>query len=52
MLVSMGNEGNTHPLLRGMHTSTDTMETSVTLSQEDEIDIPQDPAIVLLGIHT
>lgn len=37
-------------LLMGEHTSTIAMEISVAISQEDGIDLPQDPGIPFLGI--
>ena len=39
-------------LLVGMQTSTATMENSVDIPQKLEIELPYDPAIPLLGIHT
>ena len=39
-------------LLVGMQTSTATMENSVEILKKLEIELPYDPAIPLLGIHT
>ena len=49
----MWRKGNPLTLLLGMQTSTATMENSVGESLEKlEIELPYDPAIPLLGIHT
>ena len=46
-------KGNSLILLVGMQTSTATMENSVKLELKKlEIELPYDPAIPLLGIHT
>jgi len=45
----MWRKGNPLTLLVGMQTSTTTMENSV---EKLEIELPYDPAIPLLGIHT
>ena len=45
-------KGNPLPLLVGMQTSTATMENSVEILKTLEIELPYDPAIPLLGIHT
>ena len=39
-------------LLVGMQTSTATMENIVAIPKQLEIELPYDPAIPLLGIHT
>ena len=48
MLERVWRKGNPLTLLVGMQTSTATMENSKKL----EIELPYDPAILLLGIHT
>ena len=45
-------KGNPLTLLLGMQTSTATMETSVEILKKLEIELPYDPAIPLLSIHT
>ena len=52
MLERMWRKGNPLTLLVGMQTSTTTMENSVEIPQKLEIELPYDPAILLLGIHT
>ena len=53
MLERMWRKGNTLTLLVGMQISTVTMENSVEDSLNKlEIELPYDPAIPLLGIHT
>ena len=47
----MWRKGNPLTLLVGMQTSTATMENSGD-SLKNEIELPYDPAIPLLGIHT
>ena len=49
MLERVWRKGNPLTLLVGMQTSTATMEISV---EKLEIELPYDPAIPLLGIHT
>ena len=50
MLERVWRKGNPLTLLVGMQTSTATMENSVEIKLE--IELPYDPAIPLLGIHT
>ena len=52
MLERVWSKGNPLTLLVGMQTSTATMENSVEILKKLEIDLPYDPAIPLLGIHT
>ena len=54
MLELVRNKGNPLTLLVGLQTSTATMENSVEIPQKKklEIELPYDPAIPLLGIHT
>ena len=52
MLERVWRKGNPLTLLVGMQTSTTTMENSVEIPQKLEIELPYDPAILLLGIHT
>ena len=52
MLERVWRKGNPLTLLVGMQTSTATMENSVEFPQKLEIELPYDPAIPLLGIHT
>ena len=52
MLEKVWRKGNPVTLLVGMQTSTATMENSVDISLKLEIELPCDPAIPLLGIHT
>ena len=53
MLERVCRKGNPLTLLVGMQTSTATMENSVEISfKKLEIELPYDPAIPLLGIHT
>ena len=47
-----GEKGTLLTRLVGMQTSTATMENSVELPRKLEIELPYDPAIPLLGIHT
>ena len=51
MLKRMWNEGNTHPLLVGMQTRAATVEISVAVFRKLGVNLPQDPAIPLLGIY-
>ena len=51
MLERVWRKGNPLTLLVGMQTSTATMENSVEIKKL-EIELPYDPAIPLLGIHT
>ena len=52
MLERVWREGNPLTLLVGMRTSTAIMENSVRFLKKLEIELPYDPAIRLLGIHT
>ena len=52
MLERVWRKGNPLTLLLGMQTSTATMENSVEIPLKLEIELPYDPAIPLLGIHT
>ena len=53
MLEKLWRNGNPPTLLVGMQTSTTTMENSVEISfKKLEIELPYDPAIPFLGIHT
>ena len=52
MLESVQRKGNPLTLLVGMQTSTITMETVWRFLKKLEIELPYDPAIPLLGIHT
>ena len=52
MLERVWRKGNPPTLLVGMQTSTATMENSVEILKKLEIELPYDPAIPLLGIHT
>ena len=52
MLERVWRKGNPLTLLVGMQTSTATMENSVEILKTLEIELPYDPAIPLLGIHT
>ena len=52
MLERAQRKRNPLILLMGMQTSTATMENSVEIPKKLEIELPYDPAIPLLGIHT
>ena len=52
MLERVWRKRNPLTLLVGMQTSTATMENSVEILKNLEIELPYDPAISLLGIHT
>ena len=52
MLERVWRKGNPLTLLVGMQTSTATMENSVRFLKTLDIELPYDPAIPLLGIHT
>ena len=52
MLERVWRKGNPLILLVGMQTSLATMENSVEILKKLEIELPYDPAIPLLGIHT
>ena len=51
MLERVWRKGNPVTLLVGMQTSTATMENSVEIPYKEQIKLPYDPAIPLLGIH-
>ena len=52
MLERMWRKENPLTLLVGMQTSIATMENSVEILKKLEIELPYDPEIPLLGIHT
>ena len=52
MLERVWRKGNSPTLLVGMQTSTATLENSVEFLKKLQIELPYDPAIPLLGIHT
>ena len=52
MLERVWRKGNPLTLLVEMQTGTDTMENSVRFLKKLEIELPNDPAIPLLGIYT
>ena len=52
MLERVWRKGNPLTLLVGRQTSTATMENSVEILKKLEIELPYEPAIPLLGIHT
>ena len=52
MLETVWRKGNSLTLLVGMQTSIAAMENSVEILKKLEIELPYDPAIPLLGIHT
>ena len=52
MLERVWRKGNPLTLLVGMQTSTATMENNVEILKKLEIELPYDPTIPLLGIHT
>ena len=52
MLERVWRKGNPLTLLVGMQTSTGAMGNSVEVLKKLEIELPYDPAIPLLGIHT
>ena len=52
MLERVQRKGNPLTLLVGMQTSTATMETVWRFLKKLKIELPYDPAIPLLGIHT
>ena len=52
MLEKVWRKGNPLILFVGMQTSTATVENSVEILKRLEIELPYDPAIPLLGIHT
>jgi hypothetical protein len=51
MLARMGRKRNTPPLLVGLKASTTTLEISLAFLRELDIVLPEDPAILLLGIY-
>ena len=52
MLERVWRKRNPHTLLVGMQTSSATMENSVEILKKLEIELPYNPAIPLLSIHT
>jgi len=52
MLERVWRKGNPLTLMVGMQTSTATMRTVWRFLKKPEIELPYDPAIPLLGIHT
>ena len=52
MLERVWRKGNRLTLLVGMQTSIATMESNVEIPLKTGIELPYDPAIPLLGIHT
>ena len=52
MLERVWRKGNPLTLLVGMQTSSATMENSGRFLKKLEIELPYDPAMPLLGIHT
>ena len=52
MLDRVWRKGNPLTLLVGMQTSTATVDSSVEIFKKLEIELPYDPEIPLLGIHT
>ena len=52
MLERVWRKGNPLTLLVGMQTNVAAMESSVEFLKKLEIELPYDPAIPLLGIHT
>ena len=50
MLERMWGKGNTPPLLVGVQTGTALLDISMVISQKFRNNLPQDPAIPLLGI--
>ena len=52
MLERVQRKGNPLTLLVGMQTSTATMEDSEEIPYKMEIELPYDPGIPLLGMHT
>ena len=52
MLERVWGKGNPLTLLLGMQATTTTMENSVEIPLKNEIKLPYDPTIPLLGIHT
>ena len=52
MLERVWRKGNSLTLLVAMQTSTATRENNVEILTKLEIELPYDPTILLLGIHT
>ena len=52
MLERLRRKGNPLTLLVGMQTNIATVENSVEILKKLEIELPYDPVIPLLGIHT
>jgi hypothetical protein len=51
MLVKMWRKRNTPPFLVRLQTGTTTLKVSLQFLRKLKIDLPEDPAIVLLGIY-
>jgi hypothetical protein len=47
----MWRKGNTPPLLVGLQTGTTTLEINLEVPKKLEVDLPEDPAMLLLGIY-
>jgi hypothetical protein len=52
MLARMWRKRNTSPLLVGLQTGTTTLEINLWFLRKFEIDLPEEPAIPLLGIYS
>ena len=52
MLERVWRKGNPLTLFVGMQTSIATMENNMESPKKPEIELPYDPAIPLLGVHT
>jgi len=51
MLARMRRKRNTPPLLLGLQTGKTILEISLEVPQKIDIELPEDPAIPLLGIY-
>jgi hypothetical protein len=51
MLARMWRKRNTPPLLVGKQTGTTTLKISLAFRRELDIELPEDPAISILGIN-
>jgi hypothetical protein len=51
LLARIGGRRNTYSLLVGVQTGSTTMEISVGVPQKLKMELPQDPAIPLLGMY-
>jgi hypothetical protein len=51
MMARMWRKRNTPPLLVGLQAGTTTLEISLAVSQKMDILLPENPAILLLGIY-